>query len=244
MRCSQIAHAFVQKPLPSPPPQGTARPTEVAEGQFASDTGNSKATSCFAGQYAPETGRGSCTPCPAGHFCPALQTPLCWNELEGFFVSEQSNATCEQQHVRDIRIQSIRVGISGSLEAARNDTVMCTPGFVCDQPDGASVGRRCPAGHYCMAGTLTVDIEPPCPAENHCMNRLARDVPMPRRVKLTVRTLRCALHGRVVGPCMCVGASVLLCACGCCTALRVIVPPVAAKGDVGYCFGGFPHGRV
>lgn len=156
----------------------TAVPVRVGEGQFAGGSGNSRGTACFPGQFASAQAAAECTPCPLGFYCPATEPPQCYSKVHQFFLL-LPGSTCDAMHAVNITAQSIVVGQSLATPAARNDTVICKEGFVCPQRDSATLGERCPGGHYCLPGTLTASTAAQCTEERHCVNvlQVGREVP-------------------------------------------------------------------
>lgn len=112
---------------------------------------------CEPGSITPQ-GTG---PCPPGHYCPPGQRLPCPNRgvycpgvantepkpcLPGEYNSDYGRETCKK-----CPKGTICPGF------ARSEPEPCTPGFVCDTEGLAVAGTRCPAGHYCLANTVTRD---------------------------------------------------------------------------------------
>ena len=117
---------------------------------------------CYAG-YLCEPGsvtpQGS-GPCPAGHYCrpgqliPCPPRTYCPNVantepkpcLPGTYNEQYGLSTCKQ-----CPRGTVCPGFARELPQ------LCPPGYVCDQVGLPLPTARCPAGHFCLSNTVTVD---------------------------------------------------------------------------------------
>jgi len=111
---------------------------------------------CEPGSVTPQ-GSG---PCPSGHYCPAGQLIPCPPRtycpnvantepkpcLPGTYSEEYGQATCKQ-----CPPGTVCPGFARDLPEP------CPPGYVCDQIGLPLPTARCPAGHFCLANTVTAD---------------------------------------------------------------------------------------
>jgi hypothetical protein len=117
---------------------------------------------CYAGYLCPPgsaTPQGS-GPCPSGHYCPPGQLIPCPSRthcpgvantepkpcVPGLYQQEYGQSTCKK-----CPLGTICPGFARELPEP------CPPGFVCDQEGLPIPAKRCPAGHFCLANTLTSD---------------------------------------------------------------------------------------
>ena len=144
-------------------PEGTITPEACTPGYYCSDNSGTATGPCAPGHYCLQ---GASTPrptgetnshglvgdvCPQGHYCP-----------EGSVVPTPCpNGT-----------------FSAALGAiAEADCRACLEGFECSSTGLTSPAAPCPAGYYCLEGTITATL--PCPVGHYCPEGTNDPVPCP-----------------------------------------------------------------
>lgn len=111
---------------------------------------------CEAGSITPQ-GTG---PCPPGHYCPVGEQLICPKRMYCPGVANSEPKPClPGEYNFEFGRSSCRKCPKGTVcpGFARELPEVCTPGFVCDTEGLAVAGTRCPAGHYCLENTVSVD---------------------------------------------------------------------------------------
>jgi hypothetical protein len=98
---------------------------------------------CPSGHYCPP---GQLIPCPPRTYCPNVANTEPKPCLPGTYNEEHGRATCKQ-----CPRGTVCPGFARDLPEA------CPPGYVCDQAGLPLPTARCPAGHFCLANTVTAD---------------------------------------------------------------------------------------
>jgi hypothetical protein len=98
---------------------------------------------CPSGHYCPP---GQLNPCPPRTYCPNVANTEPKPCLPGTYNEEYGRATCKQ-----CPRGTVCPGFARDLPEA------CPPGYVCDQVGLPLPTARCPAGHFCLANTVTAD---------------------------------------------------------------------------------------
>ena len=117
---------------------------------------------CYAGyvcEPGSQTPQGS-GPCPSGMYCPPGRMIACPPRAYCPGVANTEPRLCPPgSYNQEYGKSSCKLCPLGTIcpGFAREYPVICPRGFLCDILGLAEASQRCPAGHYCLANTLTMN---------------------------------------------------------------------------------------